>query len=140
MKTHPALDAWLDRIICGDALEVLPQLPAESVDLVLTDPPYFLDKLDERWTPERVARRAYKSQTVFHLPPGMKFAPDQGRRMYEWYLRVSQQVYRILKPGASSFPLAAHGCTIAWFALWKMPAFTCEIRFCGFTHRASPRP
>ncbi|GIV24819.1 MAG: hypothetical protein KatS3mg026_0511 [Bacteroidia bacterium] len=103
MKTHPALDAWLDRIICGDALEVLPQLPAESVDLVLTDPPYFLDKLDERWTPERVARRAYKSQTVFHLPPGMKFAPDQGRRMYEWYLRVSQQVYRILKPGGFFF-------------------------------------
>ena len=36
----------IDQIICGDALEVLPRLPAHSVDLVLTDPPYFLDKLD----------------------------------------------------------------------------------------------
>jgi DNA modification methylase len=41
----------IDQIICGDALEVLPRLPANSVDLVLTDPPYFLDKLEQNCTP-----------------------------------------------------------------------------------------
>ena len=45
MERSP-LAEWLDQIICGDALEILPRLPANSVDLVLTDPPYFLDKLD----------------------------------------------------------------------------------------------
>ncbi|MFN3551453.1 MAG: hypothetical protein ACK4WJ_06575, partial [Endomicrobiia bacterium] len=57
------LSEWLDRVICNDALEILPQLPTESIDLVLTDPPYFLDKLDDHWTPERAARRTYQSQT-----------------------------------------------------------------------------
>jgi len=97
----------IDQIICGDALEILPRLPANSVDLVLTDPPYFLDKLDNEWTPERAARRFYKSQAVFHLPPGMKFDPDQGRRMYEWYLEVSRELLRVLKPGGFFFSFSS---------------------------------
>jgi len=101
------LESWLDKIVCADALETLPQLPAESVDLVLTDPPYFLDKLDNEWTPERAARRYYQSQAVFHLPPGMKFDPSQGRRMYEWYLEVSRELYRVLKPGGFFFSFAS---------------------------------
>jgi site-specific DNA-methyltransferase (adenine-specific) len=86
---------------------VLPRLPAHSVDLVLTDPPYFLDKLDNEWTPERAARRFYKSQAVFHLPPGMKFDPTQGRRMYEWYLEVSRELLRVLKPGGFFFSFSS---------------------------------
>ena len=106
MERSP-LAEWLDQIICGDALEVLPRLPANSVDLVLTDPPYFLDKLDNEWTPERAARRFYKSQAVFHLPPGMKFDPNQGRRMYEWYLEVSRELLRVLKPGGFFFSFSS---------------------------------
>ncbi len=101
------LAEWLDQIVCGDALEILPRLPAHSIDLVLTDPPYFLDKLDNEWTPERAARRFYKSQAVFHLPPGMKFDPSQGRRMYEWYLEVSRELLRVLKPGGFFFSFSS---------------------------------
>jgi site-specific DNA-methyltransferase (adenine-specific) len=106
MEKSP-LAEWLDQIVCGDALEILPRLPAHSVDLVLTDPPYFLDKLDNEWTPERAARRFYKSQAVFHLPPGMKFDPNQGRRMYEWYLEVSRELLRVLKPGGFFFSFSS---------------------------------
>lgn len=106
MEKSP-LAEWLDQIVCGDALEILPRLPAHSVDLVLTDPPYFLDKLDNEWTPERAARRFYKSQAVFHLPPGMKFDPSQGRRMYEWYLEVSRELLRVLKPGGFFFSFSS---------------------------------
>jgi adenine-specific DNA-methyltransferase len=35
------------KVVCGDALEVLPSLPAACVDLVLTDPPFFGVKADE---------------------------------------------------------------------------------------------
>lgn len=34
----------LDNIICGDVLEVLPRIPRESVHLIVTSPPYNLDK------------------------------------------------------------------------------------------------
>ena len=30
--------------VCGDAIEVMRSLPSESVDLIVTDPPYNLSK------------------------------------------------------------------------------------------------
>lgn len=35
-----ALTPWLDTVTCGDCLDILPQIPSGSVDVVLTDPPY----------------------------------------------------------------------------------------------------
>lgn len=35
----PPID-FTDRVLCGDALEVVRSLPRRSVDLILTDPPY----------------------------------------------------------------------------------------------------
>jgi len=37
------LDKFLNKIICGDCLEVMRDIPDKSVDLVLTDPPYGID-------------------------------------------------------------------------------------------------
>ena len=43
--TEPAaLADVLDKTILGDSFEVLPRLPRESVDLLIVDPPYNLDK------------------------------------------------------------------------------------------------
>ena len=39
---------FINNIICADALEFLPQIETDSIDVVLTDPPYFLDKLDNK--------------------------------------------------------------------------------------------
>ena len=36
----------VDRIICGDCLDVMKGLPDNSVDLVLTDPPYGINRSD----------------------------------------------------------------------------------------------
>lgn len=35
-------DDFLNKIICGDAIEVMKQIPSESLDLVVTSPPYNL--------------------------------------------------------------------------------------------------
>ncbi len=43
--TDPAvIEQCIDRTILGDALQVLPLLPREAVDLVIVDPPYNLTK------------------------------------------------------------------------------------------------
>jgi len=88
-----------DSLLLGDALELLRGLPDGRVDLVLTDPPYFLEGLDEGWDPEKVGKRT-QSQAVSSLPSGMAFDPRQGRRLEDWYKKVSKEVYRVLKPGA----------------------------------------
>lgn len=35
---------WMNKIICGDSLELIKEIPSESIDLILTDPPYGIDK------------------------------------------------------------------------------------------------
>ena len=37
---HKPISEFLDKIIYGNSLEILPTIPSESVDLILTDPPY----------------------------------------------------------------------------------------------------
>lgn len=37
------MNEYLNKIICGDCLEVMKKLPDKCVDLVLTDPPYGID-------------------------------------------------------------------------------------------------
>ena len=46
---------FINKIICADTLELLPQIEPDSIDVVLTDPPYFLDKLDDNWDYEKVS-------------------------------------------------------------------------------------
>ena len=43
------LEEFLNKIINGDCLEVLRKLPDESIDLVVTSPPYNLKNWYERW-------------------------------------------------------------------------------------------
>jgi modification methylase len=44
-------EKYLDQILQGDALEIMEQLPAESVDLVFADPPYNLQLSQELYRP-----------------------------------------------------------------------------------------
>lgn len=98
---------WVDRLICGDALEVLRKMPDAFVDAVLTDPPYFFDKLDNKWEIDKVEKRLPSQKVIKHLPPGMKFDPEQGRQFYRWYLKVARELYRVLKPGGFFFSFAS---------------------------------
>lgn len=36
-------DDFVNRVVCGDAMELIPQIPDGSIDLVVTDPEYDLD-------------------------------------------------------------------------------------------------
>jgi site-specific DNA-methyltransferase (adenine-specific) len=92
--------------ILGDVLDVLNKIDNNSIDLVLTDPPYFLDKLDNAWDYKNVS--SGKNQKVIKsLPSGMKFDRSQGIEFYNWYLKVSQALMRVLKPGGYFFSFSS---------------------------------
>ena len=51
MKHNELPTDKINKILTGDALEILPTLPKNSVDLVFADPPYNLQLKQELWRP-----------------------------------------------------------------------------------------
>lgn len=74
-----------DQIIHGDCLEVLPTLAADSVDLIIADPPYNLSKDFGQW--KEVERRD-------------EWLP--------WCRKWLNESKRVLKPGGSIFVYGIH--------------------------------
>ena len=92
----PELDLVLREIDCRDEL---PKMEPSSVHLVVTDPPYFLDKLDDGWSHSTIQRSRSKAGAIGGLPTGMKFKAEQGRRLQEFLTPVAIELFRVLKPG-----------------------------------------
>ena len=81
----------------ADALTTLKTIPDNSVHLCATDPPYFIDGLDEKWDHSKM--RKAKCRYTHSLRPGMKFDPMQGVRFQEFMAPISAEIYRVLVPG-----------------------------------------
>ncbi|MDD5528104.1 MAG: site-specific DNA-methyltransferase [Patescibacteria group bacterium] len=97
---------FVNKIICADTLKFLAKIESDSIDVVLTDPPYFLDKLDNNWDCEEVANQD-NQQVIKSLPAGMKFDREQGKKFYAWYLKISEEIFRVLKPGGFFFSFSS---------------------------------
>lgn len=97
---------FVNKIICSDSLELLQQMESNSIDVVLTDPPYFLDKLDDNWDYDEVSSQN-NQYTIKSLPAGMKFDREQGKKFYTWYLKISEEIFRVLKPGGFFFSFSS---------------------------------
>ncbi len=84
----------------GDCLEVLKSIPANSVHLCVTDPPYFIKGLGDEWTSESAKKGKAERNMCRNLPTGMAFDPSQGLRFQTFMAEVSAEVLRVLVPGA----------------------------------------
>lgn len=103
-------------LIEGDARNEMKKLPTESVHMVLTDPPYFLDGLDTDW--KKGGADAVKGTgSVGGLPVGMKFDRKQGLALQEFMSDVGREWMRLLVPGGFALvfsqPRLAHRIAVA---------------------------
>ena len=73
-------------------------LADNSVSLVLTDPPYFIDGMDGEWNSEKLAARI-KRGVIGSLPAGMKFSTEQGRALQRFLTPIAEEWMRVLRPG-----------------------------------------
>ena len=89
----------LNNIFNEDCMEGIEKLDDDSIDCVITDPPYFIDKLDTKWNANDL-KNDKKNSHIKHLPKGMKFSKDQSNNLYEFYLNFSKLLYCKMKPGA----------------------------------------
>ena len=81
----------------GNCLEVLSEFPEESIHMILTDPPYFLDGFDNSWKKGRTIPQ--HKGVIGKLPIGMKFDRQQGFDLQSFLTPIAKEMIRILKPG-----------------------------------------
>ena len=74
-------------------------MDSESVHLVATDPPYYLDGLNQDWR-KGTGTTPRGTGSVGGLPVGMKFDPKQGRELQAFIESVGTALLRVLVPGA----------------------------------------
>ncbi len=76
----------------------LTRIAENSVSLILTDPPYFIDGMDNNWNTKKLRERT-KPGVVGALPAGMKFSVQQGRDLQRFLAPIAEEWMRVLKPG-----------------------------------------
>ena len=86
------------QIIHADCRDALKKIKTNSVHLVLTDPPYFLDGLDSEWKKGKKPTRK-TGGVIGGLPVGMKFDPAQGKNLQKFMCDIARQIKRVLVPG-----------------------------------------
>ena len=87
------------QIYCKDCRIALKELAENSIDCIITDPPYFIDGLGSEWTEKNLKNKALKSGVIGGLPVGMKFDKNQSTRLQAFMNPIAKEFYRILKPG-----------------------------------------
>lgn len=104
LPLSPAYTTNCGAAYCGDSLELLEALPGESINLILTSPPFALQRQKEY---------------------GNK---DQSEYI-DWLVRFAQQVKRVLKPDGS-FVLDLGGAYEKGVPTRSLYNFRVLIRFC----------
>ena len=107
------------KIINNDCLEELKKLENNSIDCFITDPPYFIHKLNNNWS-ENYIKNDKKNSHITHLPKGMKYDKNQVKNLYDFYLKVSKIIFEKLKPGG-------YFLTFSSPRLYHAIAMSCEI-------------
>lgn len=115
----------------ADCLKALPKLDADSVDAVITDPPYGLNFMGKDWDRPMVGhvpqsgRRPVSDETGRH-DEGYRNMRGYERQMQAWHEAWAREALRVLKPGGH---LLAFGGTRTFHRL------TCALEDAGFEIR-----
>ncbi len=87
------------KLLLGDCLSKLKELEDNSIDSIVTDPPYGLSFLGKDWDKVKATRET-QSQVVKGLGAGMKMTTLADNIEFEkWVTEWSMECMRVLKPG-----------------------------------------
>lgn len=109
-----------NKLILGDCLEALDDLESQSVDIVITDPPYGISQLNQNWDKKQIDSSIEKSKNsvVGKIPVGMKFDPEDSKNLGCFLAKVSEKLLDKLKPGSFclvfSQPRSVHRVAVAF--------------------------
>ena len=88
------------QIIQGDNRETLKTLADNSVDAIVTDPPYGIGFLGKDWDSKKASETTSKMVAMQNLPSGMKHTSLADDLEFQYWMRdLWIECYRVLKPG-----------------------------------------
>jgi site-specific DNA-methyltransferase (adenine-specific) len=92
-------------IVKGDCRDVLPLIPGNSVDLLLTDPPYGISFMGKEWD---TFNEVVEPQGAYQYKKGFKKLPRQNTiAMTEFFVSIWRECLRVLKDGAFAFVMCS---------------------------------
>jgi len=74
------LNNFINKVICGDCIELMQKLPENSIDLIITSPPYNVDKKYSNYNDSRLLSDYHR-----------------------WLRRASKEMYRVIRPNSNIF-------------------------------------
>ena len=90
------MEQFINKVIQGDCLEVMKDIPDNSVDSIVTDPPAGISFMGKSWDTDRGGRDSW----------------------IKWMSEVATECKRVLKPGGHAFvwtiPRTSHWTATAW--------------------------
>ena len=90
---------YLNKILKGDCLKSLKRLPDNSIDSIVTDPPYQLDSIKKRWSDPGKTKLDFEKSAHHRVARGFMGAKWDVLPQTE----VWKECLRVLKPGAFAF-------------------------------------
>ena len=124
-------------LLKGDCLEQLKKLPDNSVDSIVTDPPYGLEFLDKSWDSfkgagkvERADEGMDESHPFRDGAPRIEygFGGEASANFQKWFTEIATECLRVLKPG---------GHILAFGASRTYHRLACAVEDAGFEIRDS---
>ncbi len=94
----------------GDCLDVLDRLPANSVDAVITDPPYHFDTIVQRFGKDGSAPAKFGTDGVFSRASAGFMGKDWDGGDIAFRPETWAKVLRVLKPGGHLAAFSAPKC------------------------------
>ena len=87
------------KLLLGDCIDKLKELDDNSIDSIVTDPPYGLSFMGKDWDKKKATQET-KSQVVKGLGAGMKMTTLADNIEFEkWVTEWASECMRVLKPG-----------------------------------------
>ena len=103
----------LNKIIQGDCLEVMKKMDANSIDTIITDPPYGIGFMGKEWDnfkPEKIDKAMAKekrstvgisSQRRSNTAGAYDFSQKGLNGFQGWMTKVAKEMLRVIKPGGT---------------------------------------
>jgi len=119
-------------LYCGDCLEIMKDFPQESIDLVLTDPPYGINI--DKMSFVKQGRKKYGRASAFNR----EFIKYEDKKIEKVYFR---EIFRISKNqiiwGGNYYIdyLYSTRCMLVWYKRYDLPILSfadCEIAWTSF--------